>query len=370
MQTAAAVRPAEVIDVLAGLGLGHHALRFEQERVDLPALLACSDADMQSLGLVLGERKKLLAWIAGRSPVARDVVAPQRQPDSSATSTDLRQTGSLPSGTIPLKRFIASGSALLVVTPLLTSFTTQLGMMNLLGRERYAQVSRLDSYNDAVGGNTIVQTLAPIFMIAVWAWASRSWSGSVSVRAVLRRSAIALSAGVSLAVVVKGAFVWTMNAQVVAVWVFVVASVLVGGLRRHFFFAAIPALAAHNVLAPLGFMADGVGDISDFFSVSHWFDVLVIGALAAWAFNGYVQPDVPDVGISQRLRWLLSPPATVRFLGAPSASLNAAMLPVPGAADGGLSIDLMRRCRFCAESISVDSARCPFCAELVEKDAR
>lgn len=51
--------------ILDELGLGHHRERFEAEKIDREALLACSDADLQSLGVVaLGERKKLLAWRA------------------------------------------------------------------------------------------------------------------------------------------------------------------------------------------------------------------------------------------------------------------------------------------------------------------
>lgn len=62
-----------VANVLTELGLHHHAARFEQERMDLPALLACSDTDLQSVGVAaLGERKTLLAWIAARQPRAAE----------------------------------------------------------------------------------------------------------------------------------------------------------------------------------------------------------------------------------------------------------------------------------------------------------
>jgi hypothetical protein len=53
------------------LGLGHHRKRFEAEKIDRDALMACTDADLQSLGVTaLGERKKLLVWInTQRQPV-------------------------------------------------------------------------------------------------------------------------------------------------------------------------------------------------------------------------------------------------------------------------------------------------------------
>ncbi len=51
------------------LGLGHHRKRFEAEKIDRDALMACTDADLQSLGVTaLGERKKLLVWINTQRP--------------------------------------------------------------------------------------------------------------------------------------------------------------------------------------------------------------------------------------------------------------------------------------------------------------
>ena len=57
--------------ILDELGLGHHRERFLAEKIDREALLACSDADLKSLGVAaLGERKKLVAWIDAQKLLA------------------------------------------------------------------------------------------------------------------------------------------------------------------------------------------------------------------------------------------------------------------------------------------------------------
>src|SRR5690349_3558502 len=55
----------ELRSVLAGLGLAQYADAFRAADVDLSLLPMLTDADLKEIGLSLGNRRKLLAAIAG-----------------------------------------------------------------------------------------------------------------------------------------------------------------------------------------------------------------------------------------------------------------------------------------------------------------
>ena len=67
---------------LNNLGLGQHAVLFEENDIDAEVLGALTEADLQSIGLSLGHRKKLLAAIAVLDP--SDTVAAPPPPPSEA----------------------------------------------------------------------------------------------------------------------------------------------------------------------------------------------------------------------------------------------------------------------------------------------
>jgi len=50
-----------VAEFLRGIGLARYKATFQEEEIDMDALTHLSDKDLQSLGLPLGPRKKIMA---------------------------------------------------------------------------------------------------------------------------------------------------------------------------------------------------------------------------------------------------------------------------------------------------------------------
>ena len=50
-----------VVEFLRGIGLAMYTATFQEEEIDMDALTHLSDKDLQSLGLPLGPRKKIMA---------------------------------------------------------------------------------------------------------------------------------------------------------------------------------------------------------------------------------------------------------------------------------------------------------------------
>ena len=49
------------MEFLRGIGLARYTATFQEEEIDMDALTHLSDRDLQSLGLPLGPRKKIMA---------------------------------------------------------------------------------------------------------------------------------------------------------------------------------------------------------------------------------------------------------------------------------------------------------------------
>ena len=54
----------EIADWLEKLGMSEYAQRFAEQRIDFSVLPALTDADLKDLGVVLGDRRKILRAIA------------------------------------------------------------------------------------------------------------------------------------------------------------------------------------------------------------------------------------------------------------------------------------------------------------------
>ena len=55
----------EIVEWLEKLGMAEYAQRFAEHRIDFSVLPDLTDADLKDLGVVLGDRRKILRAIAG-----------------------------------------------------------------------------------------------------------------------------------------------------------------------------------------------------------------------------------------------------------------------------------------------------------------
>ena len=75
----------QIADWLEKLGLSEHADRFAENRIDFSVLRDLTDQDLKDIGVVLGDRRKILRAIselAGASPATAQVhavIAPKPQ---------------------------------------------------------------------------------------------------------------------------------------------------------------------------------------------------------------------------------------------------------------------------------------------------
>src|SRR6516225_6008890 len=72
----------QIGDWLAKLGMSEYARRFAENRVDLSVLPDLTDQDLEKLGVLLGDRRKILRAIADLKPVEKpqlttETAAPQ-----------------------------------------------------------------------------------------------------------------------------------------------------------------------------------------------------------------------------------------------------------------------------------------------------
>ena len=69
----------QIADWLAKRGMSEYAQRFIENRIDLSVLPDLTDQDLEKLGVLLGDRRKMLGWIAelkGAEKIAPAVRAP------------------------------------------------------------------------------------------------------------------------------------------------------------------------------------------------------------------------------------------------------------------------------------------------------
>ena len=74
----------QIADWLEKLGMSEYARRFAENRIDFSVLPDLTDQDLKDLGVVLGDRRKILAAIselAGAAP--RNVAEPTHRPSRS-----------------------------------------------------------------------------------------------------------------------------------------------------------------------------------------------------------------------------------------------------------------------------------------------
>ena len=67
---------------LASLGMVEYTERFVENRIDLSVLKDLTDQNLKDLGVVLGDRRKMLRAIAGRGGVASAASAPAGEAES------------------------------------------------------------------------------------------------------------------------------------------------------------------------------------------------------------------------------------------------------------------------------------------------
>jgi hypothetical protein len=75
----------QIADWLKKLGMSEYARRFVENRIDLGVLPDLTDQDLEKLGVVLGDRRKMLRAIAELGYEARSA------PQASAAAEPLRQ---------------------------------------------------------------------------------------------------------------------------------------------------------------------------------------------------------------------------------------------------------------------------------------
>ena len=80
----------QIADWLEKLGMSEYAQRFAENRIDFSVLPDLTDQDLKDLGVVLGDRRKLLRAIANiddKSPgVAPEPVLSSARPTTAATA--------------------------------------------------------------------------------------------------------------------------------------------------------------------------------------------------------------------------------------------------------------------------------------------
>jgi class 3 adenylate cyclase len=77
----------EISDWLGKLGMSEYAERFAENRIDLSVLPDLTDQDLEKLGVVLGDRRKMLRAIrelAGSTPSAQELVLAAPKPQDAA----------------------------------------------------------------------------------------------------------------------------------------------------------------------------------------------------------------------------------------------------------------------------------------------
>jgi hypothetical protein len=88
----------QIVDWLEKLGMSEYAQRFAENRIDFSVLRELTDQDLKELGVVLGDRRKMLRAIADIDDIekgapaapATGTAARRRNPDRNATA-DLRR---------------------------------------------------------------------------------------------------------------------------------------------------------------------------------------------------------------------------------------------------------------------------------------
>jgi class 3 adenylate cyclase len=81
----------QIADWLNSLGMAEYAERFVENRIDLSVLRDLTDQDLKDLGVVLGDRRKMLRAIAELSGAAPHAAQPKAEPEPKAQDTAERR---------------------------------------------------------------------------------------------------------------------------------------------------------------------------------------------------------------------------------------------------------------------------------------
>src|SRR5215813_8080107 len=83
----------QIVDWLEKLGMSEYAQRFAENRIDLLVLPDLTDQDLEKLGVVLGDRRKMLRAIAAMAPPAPVTTFVTQKPTASPVSAAAEATG-------------------------------------------------------------------------------------------------------------------------------------------------------------------------------------------------------------------------------------------------------------------------------------
>jgi class 3 adenylate cyclase len=83
----------QIADWLKKLGMSEYAERFAENRIDLSVLPDLTDQDLKELGMVLGDRRKMLRAIANLEATEKSTPAVTAAASASAVPVELHDTG-------------------------------------------------------------------------------------------------------------------------------------------------------------------------------------------------------------------------------------------------------------------------------------
>ena len=80
----------QIADWLNSLGMSEYAQRFAENRIDFSVLRDLTDQDLKDLGIILGDRRKILRAIAGLDCPEATAAAPAPTPAAAPLQATLR----------------------------------------------------------------------------------------------------------------------------------------------------------------------------------------------------------------------------------------------------------------------------------------
>ncbi len=84
----------QIADWLEKLGMSEYAQRFAENRIDFSVLPDLTDQDLEKLGVLLGDRRKMLRAIANLEATERS--APAVPATDTAPAADIRRSAPIP----------------------------------------------------------------------------------------------------------------------------------------------------------------------------------------------------------------------------------------------------------------------------------
>jgi len=85
----------EIVEWLEKLGMSEYAQRFAEHRIDFAVLPDLTDADLKDLGVVLGDRRKILRAIARLGATSEPAVLMPKPPSTPACGTGLKASNGM-----------------------------------------------------------------------------------------------------------------------------------------------------------------------------------------------------------------------------------------------------------------------------------